>query len=1044
MPHTTRPPAPNPLRDEDIEGGKTSLDHKAILVCAQHGPYDAAYGSCPFCGTRIPMPPTPIFDDDEIPTDLGDRNQKPLEQFNDRIRVTNRDHTCVFKYRVKPGFQFVHEPLTLSTLRNNPIPFAGRDILISEFVSRLERTQGGAFLVTGFRGVGKTTFVQMLLALFRDRLVATKADGENTLLVDICLNITYLYQPMELMHLLVRKLYQKLCDMNLINNLDRHLRDDIQLAFRRTSLSITRKQSSTSSVGIAAGKDLVLAPEINASRQTSLDITYLNYDRIAAESDLIEIGQRLSQHELKTRNLSPTTWKNAKKTRLKIVFVFDELDKLESPENQPNQIDELLNNLKNLFTCSGITFIFVAGYHMHQRWVQQVDQGNSVLESVFANEIYLPLLWDAPENISSGILQPTQEMGHLPHFLDYLKYKGRGVPRQIIRHMNDYIHIEEECPYLQCTQKEWAILRFYSYINSLLDESFTTLSSAESYLVAEQDQIRLAEYYLTDWIMQQGYTPFSLQCTQNAIANLNTDIVPPPQVLSKIASTLLRTYRSRKIIKERVHDPDLTLYSCLDDDVSKKFQLAPEVIFRARGAFPQSNNSVNFDFPDHMFVKQEIKTQGITGVFRVSDLWHQDDLVLKILHPEYAQNEIARGYLANEINILRHLASDSDDHIVKLIDGNTSIDTLYMLLEYIDGPSLDMILKRIGVLSIENAIAFISELAQGVKHIHSKGIVRIDIKPSNIILRKDGKPVIIDFGTAVLHKDDPFAKSQRGRVIGTPYYMSPEQARGEEPDKRSDIYSLGATIFKMVTGRVPYIGHSTSDLIFAHNHLELPRLNSIREGVPVDLDRIVAKCMEKDPEARYQTVDSFLGDISCLESYCASSSLYTLSRSFGNTSLPSDNDDQTVIEIDSGSTPLSNTRVKEQTDSQNAGIEQIELSLIQNSPELAPMVPRLIILTGTNAGSVFPLTQETIIGRHEKADIVLDNPLLSRYHARVSFDNDSGQYVLADLHTVNGTYLNDTRIENPVLIQNDDIISVGDVLLRFYSGSEAIDRRLSF
>lgn len=263
------------------------------------------------------------------------------------------------------GFQFVHEPIH-SRIEQR---FVGRADDISDLVQRIRFSEGGSFLITGYRGVGKTSFVNQVLS----RL------GDQTTLVDVQINLARPLQPSELMHLIVRRLYDRLEEKRLYGRLRPELQTTLSLAYQRTSANVVRTLSEGWERALETGDlnverhTLPFVPKFSAkrSRTVDLDTSFLAYDDKAAEHDVIAISRELSQGIPRRQTgirvlMSRMFGRRSHDEPIKIVFVLDELDKLDEQKHTTADrsiVDDMLSSLKNLFTTvgSGQTWLLQSG-----------------------------------------------------------------------------------------------------------------------------------------------------------------------------------------------------------------------------------------------------------------------------------------------------------------------------------------------------------------------------------------------------------------------------------------------------------------------------------------------------------------------------------------------------------------------------------------------------------------------------------------------------------------------------------------------------------
>lgn len=230
-------------------------------------------------------------------------------------------------------------------------------------------------------------------------------------------------------------------------------------------------------------------------------------------------------------------------------------------------------------------------------------------------------------------------------------------------------------------------------------------------------------------------------------------------------------------------------------------------------------------------------------------------VAVKILKDEYAQDEEFREHFKAESQAVAML---SHPNIVSVYDFSKSPDCQYIVMELLDGITLKQYMQSKGALSWKEALHFTTQIAKALSHAHSKGIVHRDIKPQNIIVNKDGTIKVADFGIAHLQNENNPDSSE---TIGSIHYISPEQARGEPVDARSDIYSLGIVMYEMLTGRLPYEGDSAESIAIQHINAILTLPGDINPEIPLRLEQITLKAMTADISSRYQSADELLDDL---------------------------------------------------------------------------------------------------------------------------------------------------------------------------------------
>jgi serine/threonine-protein kinase len=196
-------------------------------------------------------------------------------------------------------------------------------------------------------------------------------------------------------------------------------------------------------------------------------------------------------------------------------------------------------------------------------------------------------------------------------------------------------------------------------------------------------------------------------------------------------------------------------------------------------------------------------------------------------------------------------------NVVRIYDWGRENGRLYISMEYLDGVNLEEVIKRRGRLGLDLTVAIVKPVAEAAQYVHQKGYVRNDIKPNNIMLTTAGRVCLLDFGISRAARSKPELEAKfdtdRGVIIGTPQFMAPEQFERYTADERSDIYSLGVMLYKMLTGQFPFDGSDFVDIARAHL-VQSPAPPSQRVPLPPAVDGVILKCLEKDPDKRFRTM----------------------------------------------------------------------------------------------------------------------------------------------------------------------------------------------
>ncbi len=450
-------------------------------------------------------------------------------------------------------------------------------------------------------------------------------------------------------------------------------------------------------------------------------------------------------------------------------------------------------------------------------------------------------------------------------------------------------------------------------------------------------------------------------------------------------------------------------------------------------------------------IVERIGSGGMATVFKAYQPILDRYVAVKVLPDYHARDPIFKERFLREARAVARL-----DHpnIVQIYLFGEEENITYIVMQYVDGGTLKDKLKQSGALSSAEALRYVIQAAEGLGAAHEHGIIHRDVKPANMLLRKDGHLLLSDFGIVKI-LEGTTNLTRVGTGIGTPQYMSPEQGTGQSVDASSDIYSLGIVLFHCLTGRVPFNADSPLAITVKHLNDPLPVAFLRHASVPPQIEQVILKMTAKMPAERYQTTAELVGE---LARAAASANIQLPWAMSGPLAI---NPDQSQFAVQSpnasiGRNPQPQSRIFPSANqsmvtvscfrcqAQNpsdrlfctsCGYELADRKAAADrvmGPNGRPILARFKLQNGQMAGREFRFHQDmTTIGRTNGNDLIISGRTVSRQHARLWFSN--GYWYLADMQSANGTFVNNARLQpnQPVALNDGDVLNFGDEVVLF-------------
>ncbi len=420
----------------------------------------------------------------------------------------------------------------------------------------------------------------------------------------------------------------------------------------------------------------------------------------------------------------------------------------------------------------------------------------------------------------------------------------------------------------------------------------------------------------------------------------------------------------------------------------------------------------------------ELGRGSFATVYIARDTKNNRIYAVKVMHNEFSDDGELLARFQREAHILSQF---SDHHIVRIFDYGDEIDIHYIVMDYIDGQNLKYHTLTHGPMDALRALDYARQIAEGLDTAYKHGVVHRDIKPQNIVINSKDEVKITDFGLA--RSRETVTLTQSNVFMGTAYYIPPEQAEsGRSADIRSDLYSVAAVLFEMLTGRPPFEGETAVDIVIKHMNEKVPSICRIRPDLPPEMDKFMQKAMAKSPADRYSTPQEFISAIEQLQQRIQA--MQPERREPAEHNFVSEIDyEQPQEQAMRGVQAVGAQGIQEPGRQRAKADEELV------TPPAAPQKQARFYVLASN--QYIELTGELmVVGRQDPVlgifpEITLADKTVGRRHAYVR--NQHGQFTVEDLNALNKTRLNGVILtpHEERTLKDGDILRFGSVEVRF-------------
>lgn len=740
---------------------------------------------------------------------------------------------------------------------DNVIPFFKHSEIIKNLKNRVKYSNGASFLITGLRGVGKSTLVKRVLS---------ELETEKLSCLPVYINLSINIEYKNLLFEIIRRLYEAIIDNKLLNKIKSTIANDIIISYSRTSMSISSSNRVNGEMEVLGENNSLLGKILirnKLTHQAAEEASFLAYSANDVEHDLVRVIELL--------NSDPAL-------DIKIIIVFDELDKLTSTTYGTEYFQDILGKLKNILCSVDVISIFIGGIDLYQNWNEDIAKINSLYDSIFSWHQYVPCIWNSTESLFdlvlekeyiyekiedqfqficegkySNIIKPS-----FKSFLNYINFKSKGIPRKIYSEFNNFIVWNDKDPYFQISEVD--INEVYAY--SAIWKKISALFEDQLYkTIIEMDLTYITCFNLIEYFFAHADEELSFEKIQNAL--LYGDSMPLVNI-NQIIDDLLNKFVELNILernsKNKYVVTDLTIKQEENMAIKDKSILQESFIdYNAYIKNPDKNCDPSITF------KEKIRRYASDQIISFWDVFEVKDLILDNADMTifYVKNKrdnsfyIAILYTDKQNKKLQCKNCLYNENVYKLTSKyllNTTdiIENSYIrtsLREIYNGYLLSHLIEakietKYIILIIEQILYFIIDL-------NKNGYFNANIKASNIMINKYLNVKFLDVKNLI-------RSNLKGIPISALGYAAPEMYTNNF-DMRSDIYSIGVLLWEMIS-------HQPLSKMSFERHIDFELIKK-PSSCSRKLWKIIIKATKYNPNERYQNAEEFLKDIHACKRY---------------------------------------------------------------------------------------------------------------------------------------------------------------------------------